>query len=363
MQESAADPATPTTSPLFEIRDTPTSGRAVFATAPIPSSTLIHTSSDLTLSVLLREYRREVCGQCFSYAQGREYPIRDLGVGFVFCALACQDRWRKENGTLGVEAWTAVERLVRKRAKEDCDMVDVDLPRPGTGEIERAWEGVVAQAALIRIARQGERDVRSGGDDTHAGVQVTKQHNRAMQNALQQPINPDVMSFCVSGLLWLHKFPEDLSHMLALEADSTPYLNAPDLLAFTRSYLHLLAVLPAALLPLVTPANLFLLSTRDSHNAFGIRSLEDEGSEFFGFGCWPNASYFNHSCSPSVIKTRVGRVWEFRVEKDLEEGEELCITYLSGEERAQSRGDRMGTLRRNWGFECGCVRCREGVGK
>jgi hypothetical protein len=359
MQEFLKPPAPPTTPPLFEIRNTPTTGRAVFATTPIPSSTLIHTSTDLTLSVLLREYRREVCGQCFSYAHGREYSIRDLGVGFVFCALACQAEWREENGTLGVEAWTAVEGLVRRRAKEDCEMVDVDLPRPGVGDIERAWEGVVVQAALIRTARQGESDIMTGGVDTDAGVQVTKQHKRAMQNALQQPISPDVMSFCVSGLLWLHSSPEDLSQILALEADSTPYLNAPDLLAFTRSYLHLLAILPAALLLLLTPKNLFLLSTRDSHNAFGIRSLEDDGSEFFGYGCWPNASYFNHSCSPSVIKTRVGRVWEFRVARDMKEGEELCITYLSGEERAQCRRDRMGTLRGNWGFECGCVKCDE----
>lgn len=247
--------------------------------------------------------------------------------------------------------------LIRKRAKEDSEMVDIELPRPGPGDIERAWEACIVPAALIRVARQAESNMQSVEVASDAGVQVTKQHRRAITKALQQPISPDVMSFCVSGLLWLYHCPEELETILALEADATPYGNAQDLLAYTRSYLHLLAVLPGKLLHLLTPANLFLLSTRDSHNAFGIRSLEDDGSEFFGYGCWSSASYFNHSCSPSVVKQRVGRTWEFRTGRDVNVGEELCITYLSTEERAQSRGVRMGTLRRNWGFECGCVRC------
>ncbi|KAF2274315.1 SET domain-containing protein [Westerdykella ornata] len=343
-------------SPLFAIRQTPHAGRAVFATTFIPQGTLVWRSDDLTLSVLLREYRREVCGQCFGYDYGRDLPIRDQKIGFAFCSEECQQKWREENGQIGMETWTAVEKLVKGRSKEDADMVDSDLPRPKKKEIEAAWAGVAAHAHLIRIARQAEE---TGVPQEGAIVQVTKQHKKALQKALLQPISPDVMSFCVSGILWRYLKPQEWDRVLALASDSTPYHNTDDLHAFTRTYLHLLAILPLPLLPLVTPETLFILSARDSHNSFGIRSLEDDGSEFFGYGCWPAASYFNHSCGPNIEKRRNGRVWEFRAGRDIEEGEELCITYLSGEERKMSRGKRMLTLKRNWGFDCACERCEE----
>lgn len=351
-------PAGAPTSSLFEIRHTPTAGRAVFAAQDIPEDTLIWRSDDLTLSVLLREYRQEVCGQCFGYEYGRVLDIRDKAVGFAFCSRECQDKWRVENGEIGVQAWTAVETLVKGRSKEDSEMVDVDLPRPTKKDIAQAWERVAAQAALIRVARQGEQQGLEGAE---GAVQATKQHKKALQKALLQPISPDVMSFCVSGIVWRHAHADGWERVLALAADSTPYHSPDDLGAFTRTYLHLLAMLPAALLPLVTPECLFLLSSRDSHNSFGIRSLEDDGSEFFGYGCWPAASYFNHSCGPNVEKKREGRVWEFRAGRDIAKGEEVCITYLSGEERKLSRGKRMLTLKRNWGFACGCERCEAEV--
>jgi hypothetical protein len=296
--------------------------------------------------VLLREYRREVCAQCFSYDYGRDLDIRDKTVGFVFCSPVCQSTWTAELGPTGIEAWTAVESLVKRRTKEDSAMIDADLPRPQVDAIRRAWDAVEAQAALIRVARQ----------DTDA----TKQHRKALGKALIAPLTPDVLSFCVSGILWLHAHPTLLPNLLALAADPTPYHSVDDLAAFTRTYLQLLAVLPLPLLPLITPETLILLSSRDSHNSFGIRSLGDDGSEFFGYGCWPDASYFNHSCKPNVEKKRVGRTWEFRMGCGVKEGEELCITYLSGEERGLSRVKRMERLRRNWGFECGCMRCAGG---
>jgi len=344
------------TSDLFEIRHTPHSGRAVFAKQDIPANTLVWRSEDLTLDVLLREYRREVCGECFNYEHGRDLKIRDQAVGFVFCSPECQIQWRERVGEIGIQAWTAAEKLVKGRSKEDTEMVDIALPRPKPKEIERAWERTKEQAALIRVAREGERDAVTG---TNEGVKVTKQHRKALQKALTQPLSPDTMSFCISGVLWKYNNPQDWDRVVALATDDTPYHNSDDLIAFTRSYLHLLAILPLPLLQHITPETLFLLSTRDSHNSFGIRSLEDDGSEFFGYGCWPAASYFNHSCGPNIEKSRVGRVWHFRAGRDIEQGSELCITYLSGEERKLSRGKRMKVLKGNWGFQCGCERCEE----
>ncbi|KAJ8107230.1 hypothetical protein OPT61_g9009 [Boeremia exigua] len=364
---SSAPPIEPTSSlpngapstQLFEIRDTPTAGRAVFATQDMSKGTLLWRSDDLTLSVLLREYRREVCGQCFSYDYGRDLPVRDQAVGFAFCSEQCHEMWNQWNGHVGVQAWTAVETLVKRRSKEDDAMVDADLPRPSVEDITTAWEDAEAQANLIRAARQAERPKpeQSVEKAEVEPVRITKQHRKAVSKALQQTITPDVMAFLVSGIVWRYNKPREWGKVLALADDSTPYHSVDDLQSFVRSYLHLLAILPLQLLPLVTAETLFLLSSRDSHNSFGIRSLEDDGSEFFGYGCWPAASYFNHSCGPNVQKIREGRVWYFRAWSDIKDGEELNITYLSGEERKSSCKQRMQTLKKNWGFDCACKRC------
>lgn len=354
VEEPPLPPGAPT-SHLFEVRHTPHSGRAVFATQDIPADTLVFLGDDLTLDVILREYRREVCGECFGYDRGRDLSVRDNTVGFAFCSEECKAQWRNRVGELGVETWTAVEKLVKGRSKEDADMVDVGLPRPKTKEIRIAWEGTADQAALIRMARSS---VPSSDNASENGtVKPTKQHRKAVQKALMQPVSPDILTFCVSGILWKVNNPYKWNRVLALAKDSNPYHNYDDLRAFTRSYLHMLAVCPSSLLEHITPETLFLLSSRDSHNSFGIRSLEDDGSEFFGYGCWPSASYFNHSCGPNIEKQRVGRVWEFRAGDDIDAGAELCITYLSGEERKLSRNKRMKTLKGNWGFDCACDRC------
>ncbi|KZL85579.1 protein lysine methyltransferase [Colletotrichum incanum] len=357
------------TSVHFEICDTPTAGRAVFATQDIDANTLLWRSDDLTVSSLLQEYRREVCGQCFGYNCGRDLSIQDHTVGFAFCSGECQRIWKQETGEVGVQAWTEVKKLVKKKSKEDNEMVDIDLPRPTAKEIAQAWEETTAQADLILTFRMADLagDARDEGGlqmlaaDGNGGGVITKRHRKAVQKALQQPIHADVMGFCVSGIIAQYKNPQRWKHVLSLAVDSTPYSSTDDLHAFTRTYLHLLAILPLPLLPFTTPEALLLLSSRDSHNAFGIRSLEDEGSELFGYGCWPAASYFNHSCGPNVEKKREGRAWEFKTARNIGKGEQLCITYLGGEERKMSRETRMLTLRRNWGFECGCKRCEEGA--
>lgn len=165
----------------------------------------------------------------------------------------------------------------------------------------------------------------------------------------------------LSGILVRSRDCDMWASILALWPNQKPYKSADDLGEHVRSLLHLVAVLPPSLLPYATPETCYNLATRDSMNSFGIRSLDDDGAEFFGYGVWTSASYFNHSCSPNVEKKRDGRAWRFTAGRDVRKGEELCITYLSGEERALDTDSRRKLLRNSWGFECVCDKCVAGT--
>ncbi|EGO01216.1 hypothetical protein SERLA73DRAFT_179334 [Serpula lacrymans var. lacrymans S7.3] len=126
---------------------------------------------------------------------------------------------------------------------------------------------------------------------------------------------------------------------------------------------------------------------RDPGNAFGIWELgqsvrsyldgvearderkEYEGStmdskEMLGWGIWPEASYFNHSCNPNVVKKRIARNLVFITTSVVQEGDELCIAYVDCDEIQTTEIDefaagekRRELLRKWWFFGCACSRC------
>ncbi|RMD42439.1 hypothetical protein DV735_g2637, partial [Chaetothyriales sp. CBS 134920] len=105
------------------------------------------------------------------------------------------------------------------------------------------------------------------------------------------------------------------------------------------------------------------LVSRAAHNAFSIRPTNDgdQSGEFLGYGVWPEASFFNHSCRPTVRKARQGRCWAFWVdgEREIGPGQELTITYLGGDERELTVEERRKRLQDEWSFRCCCPRCVE----
>ena len=61
-------------------------------------------------------------------------------------------------------------------------------------------------------------------------------------------------------------------------------------------------------------------------------------------------------CTPNVSKSRVGREYHFHAARDIEPGEELCISYISLDETV---GQRQTNLKENWFFDCICARCQD----
>jgi len=116
--------------------------------------------------------------------------------------------------------------------------------------------------------------------------------------------------------------------------------------------------LPAELKPLVESTARPLLS-RHLTNSFGIWELPvGPDSENLGSAMYPSASYFNHSCEPNLIKLRQGRTVRFVACRDIQCDEELCISYGQGDSRVDVRNQE---LRKWWGFDCDCTRCKREI--
>ncbi|KAJ9623297.1 Histone-lysine N-methyltransferase set-6 [Taxawa tesnikishii (nom. ined.)] len=350
-------------SALFSVRETASSGRGVYATQAIPAGTLLFSTSALAAGVVYREYRKEVCAQCFAYDRGRVWRLRDSRAGVAFCGEACHDEWRRENAA-GEAAFVAVEALGKggKGQTEDGEeeKQSQDERRPTEEEIDTAWMKAEEMADRIRAAR--------------SSTQPSKAQRRDLNRVLAtQPLR-DILSYLLSGVLCSEQEPELWADVLSLAADSKPYTTPTELEFHITSYHHLLAVCPIDLLPYITQATVRTIARNSAHNVFNIWSQdlvsEDEGSqndtgsagapggsECLGYGMWTTASYWNHSCAPNVRKRRSGRIWQFWAERDVKAGEELCITYLGGDEREMTRGQRRERLSKNWGFLCGCNRC------
>jgi hypothetical protein len=338
-------------SDLFVIKETACSGRAVFASQSLKANTLLLCSNVISASVVLREYRGEICTHCFRYERGRKFKHRLPETGTSFCSAACQKAWEAETGDDGMAAWQALESFIKAKMKTNLSGVsnlydylpDADTTPPTEEEIRQTWDVMESTAHFTRQARAGSK---------------AKPHRRAIQAALTILPNADILSFQLSGILARAKNPPTAWDALTeLVPDSRPYDRSEELKDHVHAYLHLLALLPTTLIPHITAENCIELARRESWNSFGLRSLDDGGDEFFGFGVWPEASFFNHSCEPNVRKERVGRNWKFWSDRDVEMDGQLSISYLGGEEKDLRLEERRKRLMATWGFNCTCSKC------
>lgn len=60
-------------------------------------------------------------------------------------------------------------------------------------------------------------------------------------------------------------------------------------------------------------------------------------------------------CSPTLYKKRQGRMMEYYALRDVDTGEELCISYVDDNESVTKRREAL----KEWFFDCGCLKCRK----
>lgn len=338
-------------SDLFTIQDIPDAGRGVIATRPIEADTLVLTAPCPAVHVIFRQYRKEVCAQCFHYDRGRTLKVRDNSIGKVFCSIQCQQEWIVEQGDAGIEAWRALQTYVTSKAKAVSDasnQITVDQ-KPDQESIGRAWKQAAEFAQRVR--RNNIQHESNGHADDHG-------NRKGSHQTWSQHINPDVLGYILSGVLFNQQHPQEWQNeVIVLATDPTPYSTISDLESHCNSFVQLATILPDDVLPSLEPDLCRTLAEVSSHNAFGIRSGGEDREEYMGYSLYPSASYFNHSCEPNIGKQQIGRQWLFKASRPVSKNEQLCISYLGGDEKDLSITERRSRLKSQWGFECMCQRC------
>lgn len=376
-------------SEIFAVKETSTSGRAIVAqTDAQPGCHLLTTSSRHSpiAHVILRPYRREVCAWCFVYDRGRQWKIRDITEGMAFCSAQCQARWHADNDAICRDAFAIVETSIKKQTVRQNQGSTDEL----TGERSALVEGSVGLDSVDEAWKMAEEQ-GIAVVSARSAPKPSKAQRAILRHVAELVSDPDILSYVLSGVLAAYRAwvshnvadgcvvgtdPEDLlPSLFELVPDEEVFLENPmtpsPLHDYTSTYLLLLALLPSTLLQLITPKLVINLASRAAHNAFSIRpegtTDGDQSGEFLGWGVWPEASFFNHSCRPNVRKDRTGRLWSFTVDveaaKTIQQGQQLCITYLGGDEKGLEVAERRKRLQEQWGFTCLCDRCREESGE
>lgn len=334
-------------SAVYELQATPRAGRGLFALSGLKSGTHILTTSPALspiAHVILRQYRREVCANCFAYDRGQNWKHRIPQTALSFCSSACLEYWTGRSTPDQRQALTVLEASIQRQQRQNAEQMNICPERPITWNIAEQTGTAIIQARSRTLSKKDRRLVA-----THVDARI----------------DADIATFLLSGCFMHQSNTSNVSSLMTL-ADNPSVYNTASLPEHAQAYLHLLAILPPSLLSQLRPDISHDLISRASHNAFSIRppssSDGEQSGEFLGYGVWPEASFFNHSCAPNVSKKRVGRQWTFTTSRDIAEGEELCITYLGGDERDFDVQGRRKRLHDEWGFTCQCQKCIEEAG-
>ncbi|KAG2159270.1 SET domain-containing protein [Suillus bovinus] len=351
------------TQPLIDLRTTLYGGRSLFAIQPIIEGTNIFTCQVPCAHVIYKDYRREVCAQCFAYAASNSRSIDDPRTWGIkscrtnaetvwFCTDECKVTW--ESGVIG-PLIAGVNALLGKakiatRKNPDRDGYDPILPNgPPTqitqDYIDKAWADV--EELVSCRARLSSYCSTMNLEDMELEI------SRSVASAIVQRYVSDhrLASLATSSIITTSDLWKEVLDLQSSELPNVslrPYILA----AHLRVYAFLCYSLPKHLRQYVPTVRHIL--ARDTGNAFGIWD-GDNRDEMLGWGLWAGASYFNHSCCPNVKKTRVGRTMHFTTSRSVEIDEELCISYI---DTNQTVTQRKRDLQNSWFFACRCQRCQ-----
>ena len=361
-------------SPFFAVSKTRYGGRGCFAADFIPQNSVILTCQNPLSSTITKPFKKEVCHYCFNYLDGatlkfklsKALPGSKEIFSIHFCQQSCQDNFVKNDiDELHLSSLLLVEKYYIQGLK-NLSSKELELKQPETSNL---YQTIIDEWAKV--------------DDWDASIKKMKQHKRLNQVPIISDSDYMETKYVVGVLFQLYKaqqvqatvpkgkylgdFTDDEVNQFEInmfnilqsselnKVEKYPYL----LYSYINIYKFIRLISRQELQPFISPNRVRSIIGKNLSNAFGIWSnvtSKTEDKEFFGFGVYPSASFFNHSCGPNIIKTRIDNKLVFTTLRDIQPGEELNIDY--GNYLNEDVLVRRSQLK-EWFFDCGCSKCEE----
>lgn len=322
-------------------------GRGYFSSRPIPKDTEILRCNGPYTGVIFKPFKKEVCAYCFDDDNGRTQKIKlesptvatkksqPAYGGVYFCTTECRDSWLKTIDFDGLiaDALNAIETSCS--AKKTSGNIEMNYAT-GNADVDATWKEVEQQQCSKKSNNTHQLESEEYDTARMISIVLVKKYR-----ALHKAIMVDEWNM--------------FSELQSNEAELLKKYPAM-LQSYIKVYEFLHATMPKVLRPYLSTDLVRHCVGKEAGNAFGLWQLPLHlESECMGSNLFPEASFFNHSCDPSVRKERIGRDMVFTTTRDILPNEQLYISY--GMLNNLGWKERVEQLNSQWHFICGCPRC------
>lgn len=351
-------------SPWFIVDETKYGGRGCFAPKVIPQHTVIHLCQTPIGSTLSKPFKKEVCSQCYTYTYGETMKFKISKTegkhvySLFFCSEECKSTFTHQDiNRVLVENLLAVEKnYLAGLSKPEIEPME---PKNFADDYVKKWDKVASWETKLESLKPSKRQNQIFRIDDNEYLEI-KYVIGVLFNMYKVHCNDHIPHFDYPNLdkneankVELLLF--DLLYSSEFEkVKRYPYL----LYSYINIYKFIKLTCTPELQAFIDSTTIRSIIGKNLSNAFGIWSEvtdPSEDKEFLGFGVYPSASFFNHSCSPNIVKTRNNSEMVFTTSKDIEIGEELCISYGNyTDEPVELRQKQL----KEWFFDCACTKCQ-----
>ncbi|KAG2205430.1 hypothetical protein INT47_007215 [Mucor saturninus] len=388
---------------LLEIAFLPGKGRGFKAKDYIPAGTTLHISHPLATTVS-QEWLPETCQACFHFIYPKKHkvravtpqeqsllatrwqlPLKKNSVLFkdvLFCSLQCkQDVIAKPDWELSLAINYRLDLEFARSTQTDLstspilessaeEFIDIESDDALEAWLDHAWDSLTDNLDLHQPVEDSDRAmcrliascILRKNNEIDADIDTTfttSAHTPQYKNLLV--IQNNELSLFKS----LYKSP--ITKLPKNPAASNLPQEILDVMAL-YSFFKRAVSQPLYHVPQLTHVNHQVFRAiffRERANSFGLWEMGDEeiakgtggvsdDLELLGFGIYPSAVYFNHSCDANVIKIRDGNRMKFIARRMIDQDEEACISYGSVDDSLFVRRQR---LFEHYHFTCACTKC------
>lgn len=340
--------------PLLKVAELPGKGRGFVATQRIPAGAYLHTAEPLA-AVVSQEWVQETCAWCFAFSYPKRMRVKSEVKDINFCSEKCKQECQAEDAwQLFVKAMQGLEREFQKRIdtcryNDDVDDINIAVePAEASNDdcvfLDEAWtNGVQTLSSLHWVPQNADRTMCR-----------LIAYCLAKKQAGERLVFPDATEFSQVWQIQCNELAH--FHRVYQKQDGKIPLEIMDIMLMYIYFAKSVAGI------LDCPHALFrAIYFREMSNSFGIwenaevSDVVSDDQELLGWGIYPSAVYFNHSCDANVIKLRKGRSLQFIAKHEISPGQEACISYGSVGEDVKERRQR---LKEHYHFFCACTRCK-----